>query len=221
MSYTEAQRRHHGRLPDVVQGDIYCRDQYQQAELREQIESDGLPYKLEVFTDGAMKFPSGYTGSGYGGWAYLIRMVIGGEVRKEKRTRGFSGSHPNATAQSMELTAGLMALQSIKTDRATVLLTTDSQYMLKSVCFYSHRWEAKGWQGRKNIELLRGLVDETRRLRVGWIWTRGHSGHRENEIVDGLARQSAIECLKARSAQGSHGPACRVPITEVIVCAKR
>ena len=217
MTYTEAQRRYHGRLPDVVQGEVYCRDRSQQDALRDQIERGRLPYMLEVFTDGAMKFPPGYRGNGYGGWAYLIRMSVDGEVRKEKRTRGFSGAHPNATAQSMELTAGLMALQSVKTDNTTVLLTTDSQYMLKSVCFYSHRWEAKGWPHRKNIELLQGLVDETSRLRVGWIWTRGHAGHTENEIVDGLARQSAIECLEARSSEGSHGPTCRVPITEVVV----
>src|ERR1700733_7871444 len=74
---------------------------------------------VEIFTDGACK-----GNPGPGGWGAILRY---GSREKE-----LSGSDPATTNNRMELTAAIMALESL-TRRSVVRLHTDSVYVLRGI----------------------------------------------------------------------------------------
>jgi ribonuclease HI len=143
---------------------------------------------VEVFTDGAC-----LGNPGPGGWAALLRW------RGSEKL--LAGGEANTTNNRMELTAAIVALESLKRE-CSVLLTTDSQYVRHGIEQWLERWRANGWKtaGRqpvKNQDLWERLAAASARHRVRWAWVRGHSGHPENERVDRAAREQA-EHLKER-----------------------
>lgn len=138
---------------------------------------------VEVFTDGAC-----LGNPGPGGWAALLRYK---DVEKS-----ISGGERATTNNRMELMAAIMALETLRR-AASVRLTTDSQYVKQGIELWLPRWQANGWRTSarkavKNQDLWQRLAMAVAAHRVQWLWTRGHSGHRENEIVDKLAREAAI-----------------------------
>lgn len=144
---------------------------------------------VEVFTDGAC-----LGNPGPGGWAALLRWRGSEKV--------LAGGEADTTNNRMELTAAIMALESLKRE-CKVLLTTDSQYVRHGIEQWLARWRANGWKtaGRqpvKNQDLWERLAAADARHQVRWAWVRGHSGHPENERVDRAAREQA-ECLRERT----------------------
>ncbi len=135
--------------------------------------------QVTIFTDGSCE-----TRSGDGGWAYLIR--FGNEERH------VSGFHAKTTNNRMELTAAVEALSAL-TEPCRVKLVTDSQYLKNAfTAGWLANWQRNGWrtasrQPVKNRDLWELLLKLTASHEVQWSWTRGHSGHRENELVDSLA----------------------------------
>ena len=137
---------------------------------------------VEIFTDGAC---SGNPGPG--GWGVILRYH---GVEKE-----LSGSEPATTNNRMELMAAIAGLEALKRP-ARVLLTTDSQYVKQGIEQWLSRWQANGWRTAdkkpvKNQDLWQRLAAAAQPHRVRWQWTRGHSGHPENEMVDQQARLEA------------------------------
>lgn len=134
---------------------------------------------VHVFTDGSCN-----TGSGDGGWGYLLK--YGNFERKA------SGYEANTTNNRMELTAAVKALSSLK-EACTVTITTDSQYLRKAFMDgWLKNWQRNGWktankQPVKNKDLWLELLRLTAEHSVRWEWTKGHAGHSENELVDDLA----------------------------------
>jgi ribonuclease HI len=144
---------------------------------------------VEIFTDGAC-----LGNPGAGGWAALLRY--------KGRERAISGGERATTNNRMELMAAIQALESLNRG-VDVRLTTDSQYVKQGVEQWLPRWQANGWRTAdkkpvKNQDLWQRLVDAAAPHRVGWHWTRGHSGHADNERVDALARAAALE-IRERS----------------------
>ena len=81
---------------------------------------------------------------------------------------------------------------------AKVILTTDSQYVRKGITEWIRNWKAKGWKTAskspvKNKDLWLRLDELTETHDVDWRWVKGHSGHVENERVDGLANRGIVE----------------------------
>ncbi|MCA1768191.1 MAG: ribonuclease HI, partial [Idiomarina sp.] len=77
-----------------------------------------------------------------------------------------------------------------------VILTTDSQYVKQGVEQWIHRWKKNGWRTSarkavKNKDLWQQLDEEVNRHNVEWKWIKGHSGHKQNERCDELARDAA------------------------------
>ena len=137
---------------------------------------------VEIFTDGAC-----LGNPGPGGWAALLR------YKSVEKT--LSGGERDTTNNRMELMAAIRALESLHR-AASVRLTTDSQYVKQGIEQWLPRWQANGWrtadkQPVKNQDLWQRLADAAAAHRVRWHWTRGHSGHAENERVDVLARDAA------------------------------
>ncbi|MEP6939924.1 MAG: ribonuclease HI [Rudaea sp.] len=137
---------------------------------------------VEVFTDGAC-----LGNPGPGGWAALLRYK---NVEKQ-----LSGGEPETTNNRMELMAAIAALEAL-TRPSSVCLTTDSQYVKQGIELWVPKWRQNGWRTAdrkpvKNQDLWERLGSAAERHRIQWQWTRGHSGHAENEQVDQLARAAA------------------------------
>ena len=135
---------------------------------------------VEIFTDGAC---SGNPGPG--GWGVLLRY---GD--KEKT---LYGGETQTTNNRMELMAAIEGLAALKRP-CQVRLTTDSQYVRKGITEWMKGWKRNNWrtaakQPVKNVDLWQRLDSEAARHQVEWCWIKGHSGHRENEIADELARR--------------------------------
>ncbi|MEH6617756.1 MAG: ribonuclease HI [Porticoccus sp.] len=140
--------------------------------------------ELEIFTDGACR-----GNPGPGGWGALLRYA-----GKEK---SLYGGEADTTNNRMELTAAIEALAALK-QPSKVSLTTDSQYVRQGITSWLANWKKRGWKTAskkpvKNVDLWQRLEDEAARHQVEWLWVKGHSGHRENEIADQLANRGIDE----------------------------
>jgi ribonuclease HI len=141
---------------------------------------------VEIFTDGACR-----GNPGPGGWAALLRF---GEEEKVIR-----GSEPHTTNNRMELLAAIEGLKALKRP-SDVCLTTDSEYLRQGVNDWMPRWKRNGWKTAakkpvKNRDLWEALDALTGKHRIDWHWVKGHSGHRENELVDEAANLAIDEML--------------------------
>jgi len=137
--------------------------------------------RVTIYTDGAC------TGNpGPGGWGVLLKF---GRYVKE-----LSGGESDTTNNRMELTAAIRGLQALKRP-CQVQFYTDSEYLRKGITEWISSWKRRGWKttGKKpvkNQDLWRELDDAIQVHDIQWHWVRGHSGQRENERVDKLARQA-------------------------------
>ena len=123
-------------------------------------------------------------------------------MRYRGRERELSGAEPLTTNNRMELMAAIQALEALSRS-CRVRLTTDSQYLCKGIGEWLPRWRTSNWKTAnrtpvKNADLWQRLDTAARRHEVEWVWTRGHSGHPENERADRLAR-CAIDALAPAS----------------------
>ena len=140
---------------------------------------------VHIYTDGSCN-----TQAGDGGWAYLL---VSGKA--QKRAAGYEA---DTTNNRMELTAAVKALAALK-EPCQVTLTTDSQYLKRAFTDgWLENWQRNGWRTAakkpvKNKDLWLELLELTSQHEVTWAWTRGHVGHAENELVDGLALQARKE----------------------------
>jgi len=137
---------------------------------------------VQAWTDGSCE-----TRTGEGGWAYLLR--------SSGHARQASGHEAGTTNNRMELTAAVRALEALK-EPCRIEITTDSQYLKNAFTKnWLGNWQRNGWktasrQPVKNRDLWERLLELTAEHEVSWSWTRGHSGHQENELVDRLALQA-------------------------------
>lgn len=144
--------------------------------------------RIELYSDGAC---SG--NPGVGGWGTILRS---GDTEKE-----LSGAEWETTNNRMEMTAAIRGLEALKRP-CDVVVTTDSQYLVKGMTEWLPGWVRKGWVNSKkepvlNRDLWERLQELSKIHRVQWAWIRGHNGHAENERCDALAR-GAIEELRKK-----------------------
>ena len=143
---------------------------------------------VAIFTDGACR-----GNPGPGGWAALLR-------HKEEE-KMISGAVEESTNNRMELTAAIEGLEQLKRPMV-VVLTTDSQYVKDGITKWIEGWKAKGWitsqrKPVKNVDLWKRLDQVVAIHTVEWKWVKGHSGHRENEMVDQAANIAIDEMQSA------------------------
>ncbi len=141
--------------------------------------------KIEVnlFTDG------GCSGNpGPGGWAFILRhLPSDSEIEK-------SGALEHTTNNQMELEAVIQGLAALKRP-CSVEIFTDSVYVGKGMTEWMIKWKANGWKRKegkklvpvKNEEFWKRLDEQIERHTVKYTRVAGHSGHPENDRVDGMA----------------------------------
>jgi ribonuclease HI len=137
--------------------------------------------KVEIFTDGACR-----GNPGPGGYGSIIR------TRDQENE--ISGSAKSTTNNIMELTAAVVALKQLKKP-CEVVLTSDSQYLVKGMTQWIKGWAKKGWitaskQPVKNKAIWLELDQLNKIHKISWKWVRGHQGHAENERCDVLANMA-------------------------------
>jgi ribonuclease HI len=134
---------------------------------------------VHVYTDGAC---SGNPGPG--GWGSVL--IFNGHRRE------LSGGAADTTNNRMELMAVIAAMQVLKRP-CHVTIYTDSVYVMKGMTEWLPQWKKRNWrtagrQAVKNVDLWQLLEQVLDAHTVGWKWVKGHSGIRENERADELAR---------------------------------
>jgi ribonuclease HI len=133
---------------------------------------------IDIYTDGAC---SGNPGPG--GWGALLRY--------NEHESDLMGGEMETTNNRMEMTAAIMALESLKR-QGHVNIHTDSTYLRDGITKWIHNWKANGWRTAakkpvKNVDLWQRLEEAISHHEVHWHWVKGHAGHPENERADMLA----------------------------------
>jgi ribonuclease HI len=136
---------------------------------------------------------------GPGGWAALLLVARDGKPHEKLLT----GGAPETTNNRMELTAAIEGLRALKRP-CTVVVFTDSNYVVKGMTEWIRGWIAKGWKNSQkkpveNKDLWEALLDAASPHEVKWRWVKGHAGHPENERVDEAARQAATVYQQQRA----------------------
>jgi ribonuclease HI len=147
--------------------------------------------QVEIFTDGACR-----GNPGPGGWGVLLRF--------QGKEKTLHGGELETTNNRMELMAAIIGLESLN-EACSVTLTTDSKYVMHGITDWIENWKKRGWKTAakkpvKNEDLWRRLDQARNQHEINWQWVKGHSGHRENELVDALANQGVDELLSENNA---------------------
>lgn len=142
---------------------------------------------VEIYTDGACR-----GNPGPGGW--------GASLRYNGQQKDLFGSEAESTNNRMELMAVIQALESL-TRPSTVIIYTDSKYVLEGMTKWMANWKKRGWKTSakkpvKNVELWQRLDAVVQVNEVSWQWVKGHTGDEGNECADALANRGIDEMHK-------------------------
>lgn len=145
--------------------------------------------KIIIYTDGACR-----GNPGPGGWGVLLRYG--------HHDKTLSGTELETTNNRMELTAAIKALSALR-EPCKVELHTDSQYVQKGITEWMPNWKKKNWKKAdnhpvKNADLWQELDKQVSRHKISWHWVKGHSGHKENDLVDALANEALDKLSEER-----------------------
>lgn len=139
---------------------------------------------IEIFTDG-----SSLGNPGPGGWGAVV-------VMDSKIIHEFGGHENKTTNNRMELQAVIETLKHIikKHESDTIIIHTDSTYVLLGITTWIHNWEKNNWKTANkkpvlNKELWQELIELVRNFKgkLSWQKVKGHNGHIHNERADEIA----------------------------------
>ena len=167
--------------------------------------SDALPL-VAIYADESC-LGNGREGDNPGGAAGVIEHV---NTATERLTRwDYWIAEPSTTNNRMALRSAIEAFRVIgrKGGRLRVLVTSDSQYLVKGMTEWVYGWAGRGWRRKEgaieNLALWQELVTVAAPHRVQWQWVRGHAGHPQNEYANDLAVQAAREQSSSEGARTS------------------
>ena len=136
-----------------------------------------------IYTDGAAKGNPGNGGYGI--------VLISGKHRKE-----ISEGFRLTTNNRMELLAVIIGLESLKSNKESVTVYSDSKYVVDAVNKkWVFGWEKKNFNKKKNPDLWIRFLKVFKKHNVIFIWIKGHSENIENERCDYLAVSAAEESI--------------------------
>jgi len=136
---------------------------------------------VTIFTDGAA---SGNPGPG--GYGVVL---ISGKHRLE-----ISEGYRLTTNNRMELMAVIRGLEALKQPRCNVVVYTDSKYVSDAVeKGWVFQWESKNFKNKKNPDLWINFLKIFRKHNVRFIWIKGHSDNKENNLCDRIAVEASVK----------------------------
>jgi ribonuclease HI len=150
-----------------------------------------LTTDLLAFTDGGCR-----GNPGIGAWAFTLVDT------KSKKALERAGGQRETTNNRMEMRAAIEALQAVRKRYTSILLISDSKYLIGCCTKWMTGWKANGWKRKgdalKNLDLLQELDTLLCMRSVRFQWVHGHTGHVGNEHVDRLANE-AMDRMKLGS----------------------
>lgn len=136
-----------------------------------------MSHQVHIYTDGAAKGNPG--NGGYG----VVMELVGTPYKKE-----FYEGFRYTTNNRMELLAVIVGLEKIKNPKTTVLVISDSKYVVDAVeKKWVFGWEKKNFVGKKNPDLWMRFLKIYRQYQVDFKWIKGHNNNPQNERCDELA----------------------------------
>ncbi len=137
---------------------------------------------IKIWTDGSC-----LGNPGPGGWGFIA--TDGTHIAER------CGGEKMTTNNQMELTAVIRALTAAQ-KHSEIEIHTDSQYVKNGMETWIKNWRKNNWRTAdrkpvKNRELWQKLDELASRIKIHWVWVRGHNGEEFNERVDDLARTAA------------------------------
>ncbi len=136
-----------------------------------------MSHQIHIYTDGAAKGNPGP--GGYG----VVMELVGSPYKKE-----FYEGFRHTTNNRMELLAVIVGLEKLKNPNTSVLVVSDSKYVVDAVeKRWVFQWEKKGFAGKKNPDLWMRFLKVYRKHKVDFKWIKGHNNHPQNERCDELA----------------------------------
>lgn len=130
---------------------------------------------ISLYTDGAC---SGNPGPG----GYGLVLIFKGH-RKEM-SQGFR----KTTNNRMELLSVIIGLETIKQKELSVLIYSDSKYVVEAINQkWVFGWVKKGFKGKANADLWIRFLKVYNQSNHQFIWVKGHASNVENNRCDELA----------------------------------
>jgi len=155
-------------------------------------------FQVYIYTDGASK---GNPGPG----GYGVVMELAGTSYKKEFYEGFRLT----TNNRMELLAVIVGLEKLKKPNTSVLVVSDSKYVVDAVeKGWVFGWEKKYFKDKKNPDLWMRFLKIYRKHQVKFQWIKGHNNHPQNERCDQLAvmasqqEKLAVDAYYEREEQG-------------------
>lgn len=148
---------------------------------------------------------NGRAGTTPGGAGGLIEVPTARSLER----RDFYIHAPDTTNNRMALCGAIAALQILsgKGQRLSVLLISDSEYLVRGMRDWVPSWVARGWKRKggevENLQLWQALVASADRHETQLTWVRGHAGHPKNEYANHLAMRAARDQVTSPGAVAS------------------
>ena len=134
---------------------------------------------VAIYTDGAAKGNPGKGGYGV--------VLLSGKLRKEL-SKGFRLT----TNNRMELLAVIVSLEALKKKPESVIIYSDSKYVVDAVeKKWVFGWEKTNFNKKKNPDLWIRFLKIYRQHNVSFKWVKGHSDNAENNRCDFLAVEAS------------------------------
>ena len=135
--------------------------------------------QVEIYTDGAAQ-----GNPGPGGYGVILKYGDKAKV--------LSAGYRRTTNNRMELMAVIAGLEALKKNELSVLVVSDSKYVVDSVeKGWLFAWVKKNFKGKKNKDLWLRFLDAYEKHQVKFKWIKGHNNHPYNERCDELAVAAA------------------------------
>ena len=132
-----------------------------------------------IYTDGSAKGNPGRGGYGV--------VMLSGKHRKE-----ISAGFLLTTNNRMELLAIIVGLESVKKQKAEIIVYSDSKYVVNAVeKGWLFNWQKKNFKGKKNSDLWIRFLSVYNKHSIRFFWVKGHNNNVENERCDRLAVSAA------------------------------
>jgi ribonuclease HI len=134
---------------------------------------------IEIYTDGAAK-----GNPGPGGYGVILKKGI--------HEKELSQGYRHTTNNRMELMAVIAGLEALKRDELTVVVYSDSKYVVDAVeKGWLFGWVKKNFKDKKNPDLWLRFLELYKKHKVKFKWIKGHNDHPYNERCDRLAVAAA------------------------------
>ena len=146
---------------------------------------------IAIYTDGACE-PNPGPG------AYGVHTIWTNGTVTER-----DGFDAKTTNNRMELLAPIVALEHVAKQHGTIIIYSDSKYVINGATVWINKWKKNGWRNKRrgavaNRDLWERLdaAASPLRSRLGWKWVRGHDAIPGNERADFLARRRLLSELQ-------------------------